>query len=198
MQVEQIMSNLSAKTSKLFRLLWLLPVALVFWIVNNITVRHIFKKKMGLIENARVWLMRAQGAKIGTGSAIRKGQFITDFTLLEIGKSSTLGPFSRLFLFDQLTIGDYVEIGSGLTVHTSEHELTNVEEPLGKQGAKRSAVTIQSDVYIGSNVTILAGTLIENRVVIGAGSLVKGHLKSGYLYGGVPVKQIKRLPGTKK
>jgi maltose O-acetyltransferase len=148
---------------------------------------------MGLNERARVFFARALGANIGKKSVLRKGQFITSFEHLNIGDRTTIGPFGRFFLFAELTIGDDVEIGSGLTVHTSEHLLDDPSKPLGKQGNRRAKVVISSDVYIGSNVTITTGSVIERRVVVAAGAVVSGTLKSGSIYGGVPAKPIKQL-----
>jgi maltose O-acetyltransferase len=136
---------------------------------------------MGLNERARVFFARALGANIGKKSVLRKGQFITSFEHLNIGDRTTIGPFGRFFLFAELTIGDDVEIGSGLTVHTSEHLLDDPSKPLGKQGNRRAKVVISSDVYI------------ERRVVVAAGAVVSGTLNSGSIYGGVPAKPIKQL-----
>ena len=52
------------------------------------------------------------------------------------------------------------------------------------------SIQINSNVYIGNKTTILPGTHIESNVIIGACSLVKGNLKSGYVYAGVPAKKI--------
>ena len=110
-----------------------------------------------------------------------------------MGARSKIGPFCQLFLNDRLVIGDDVEIGSGLVVHTAEHIISDKTKPLAKQGAHYRPVEIKSDVYMGSNVTILPGVTIQSRVVVGACALVSSNLKSGYLYGGVPAKQIRPL-----
>jgi acetyltransferase-like isoleucine patch superfamily enzyme len=170
---------------------WL--AGLTFWISNSITTRHFFRKKMDVFERLRVASMRGLGARIGSRTAIRKGAFVNDFRRLIIGERTTIGPFCRMFLFEDLVIGNDVEIGSGLTVHTSEHITDDPNKPLGKQGTRRATVKIASDTYIGSNVTILCGAVIESRVIVGAGSVVRGTLKSGFIYAGVPAKQIREI-----
>lgn len=172
---------------------FLLPIILIYVVLNSYAPRHFFKKKMGVFEKGRVYCLHLLGTQIGEGAVVRKGLFITDFSKFKLGKNSTLGPFAKLFLFEHFTVGDNVEIGSGLTVHTSEHLLVDATKPLGKQNSFRAPVSIDSDVYLGSNVTILSGTQIDSRVVVGACSLVKGHLESGYLYAGVPARKIKPL-----
>ena len=172
---------------------YLLPIILIYLVFNAYAPRHLFKKKMGIFEKGRVFCLQALGVQLGKGAVVRKGLFITDFSKFKLGTNSTLGPFARLFLFDNFTVGDNVEIGSGLTVHTSEHLLNDSSKPLGKQSSLRAPVSIASDVYLGSNVTILSGSKIDSRVVVGACSLVKGHLESGFLYAGVPARKIKPL-----
>jgi carbonic anhydrase/acetyltransferase-like protein (isoleucine patch superfamily) len=55
--------------------------------------------------------------------------------------------------------------------------------------------TIGNQVLVGMSATVLDGVVIEDQVVIGAGSLVPPgkRLKSGYLYLGSPVKQVRPL-----
>ncbi|MDQ5920938.1 MAG: hypothetical protein QG673_994 [Pseudomonadota bacterium] len=57
------------------------------------------------------------------------------------------------------------------------------------------ACTIKDNVLVGMGSTILDGAIIESNVFIGAGSLVPPNktLKSGYLYLGNPLKQIRPL-----
>lgn len=98
------------------------------------------------------------------------------------------------FLYSKLSIGDNVEIGSGLTVHTSEHAFSDTARPLSKQGAEHKPVTIGNDVYMGSSVTVLSGVTIGDRCVIGAGAVVTKDLESGYVYVGVPARKLKPLP----
>ena len=49
------------------------------------------------------------------------------------------------------------------------------------------------NVYIGSNVTILSGVTICSNVVVAAGAVVVSDLGSGFVYGGVPAKQLRPL-----
>lgn len=52
-------------------------------------------------------------------------------------------------------------------------------------------VNIGNEVWIGANTTILKGTVIENNCIVAANSLVMGRLKSRYIYGGNPCKELK-------
>ena len=73
-----------------------------------------------------------------------------------------------------LLIGDDVTIGHKVMLHGCE---------------------IQNRVLVGMGSIVLDNAIIESDVIIGAGSLVPPNktLKSGYLYIGSPVKQIREL-----
>lgn len=164
---------------------------LVFSLCNTIEIRHDVAVIGEIIEELRGYSLVKRGAVIKNGSFVRFQSYIVNPRNLTMGSGSKLGVGAKLFLFDRLEIGDNVEIGSDLTVHTSEHRIVSPDLPLCKQGAIYEPVTIGSDVYIGSRVVILPGSIIENRVVVGAGAIVKGTLRSGAIYAGVPARKIK-------
>jgi len=170
----------------------------VFWriiycLANNIEVRYDAPKVGLLVESIRINSLKKIGAVIGRDSWVRFHSYIVNPQYILIGAHSKIGVGAKLFLYDQFIVGDRVEIGSGLTVHTAEHKISDATVPLCKQGAIYAPVIIDSDVYIGSNVIILPGTIIKTRVVVGAGAVVKGILETGYVYGGVPARKIKQL-----
>ncbi len=55
------------------------------------------------------------------------------------------------------------------------------------------AVTIDDNVFVGFNSTILPGVNIGSNAIIAAGSLVNRDVKAGTVVGGVPAKQIKTV-----
>lgn len=73
-----------------------------------------------------------------------------------------------------LIIGEDVTVGHHVTLH---------------------GCTIGNRVLVGINTVILDDVVIEDDVMIGAGSLVPPRkvLKSGYLYVGSPVQQVRPL-----
>jgi maltose O-acetyltransferase len=169
--------------------------ALIFCITNHIDIRYFFYLPWFSlrIERLRCSGLKMMGAKIGQNSYIRSGLFITYPAYLTIGNDSKIGVRSELYLYTDLIIGDNVEAGSDLIIHTSEHLFSNPILPLTKQGSKYSPVYIGSDVYIGSRVIILPGVTIGDRVVIASGSIVAKDLKSGFIYAGIPSTPIREL-----
>ncbi len=87
-------------------------------------------------------------------------------------------------------------IADRLTVHTGNHafvvgklttEITEENKPFGYD----KDVVIESDVWIGCNVTLLAGTHIGRGAVIAAGSVVNKDVPPYAIVGGIPAKFIR-------
>ena len=70
----------------------------------------------------------------------------------------------------EVYIGDNVMIGPNTTITTVGHPIT----PKGRREhlAWASEITIDNDVWLGTNVTVLPGVTIGNNVVVGAGAIV--------------------------
>lgn len=145
------------------------------------------------VETLRQGALRLAGAQVGQNSFVRAGCDITFPKYLSIAENSKINNNAGLYLFDKFTIGSNVEIGPELLVYTGDHHISDPAQPLAKQGTYNSPVVIENDVYIGSRVTLLKGTKIESRVVVAAGAVVSGVLESGYIYGGIPAKKLKKL-----
>lgn len=85
------------------------------------------------------------------------------------------GPFNEAGW--PLNIGSDVTIGHNATLH---------------------GCTIGNEVLIGMAATVMDGAVVEDQVVIAAGALVtpKKHLRSGFLYGGSPAREMRKLNDT--
>lgn len=92
-----------------------------------------------------------------------------------------------------ISIGDNVCISEGLTVFVHDYSAFVQRNITGEVLGGVGGVTIGNNIQIGANVTILMGTVIKDNVIIAAGAVCKGVLESGFVYGGVPARQIQRL-----
>lgn len=166
----------------------------LLYIFNNLSLKHLISKsKINYLDNIKRLIFNQLGAKIETKSYLRSKSYVLKPENLIIGKNVTLGFNCRIINHSVVKIGDNTEIGENLYVITNDHVWNDENSPLGKQGIKTKSIEIGKGVYIGSNVTILSGVKISDNVVIGASSLVNKDLESGFLYCGVPAKQIKPL-----
>ena len=90
----------------------------------------------------------------------------------------------------RVIIGDYTQFGSGVQILTPLHPLNAALRRKQEYGA---AVTIGSDVWVGSGAIILPGVCIGSRTVIGAGSVVSRSLPENVLAVGNPCRVIREI-----
>ena len=112
---------------------------------------------------------------------------------VNLGNGVSIHPFCYLDGYGGLCIGDNVSIAHGCSILTFEHQWDQLGVPIKYNPVNARSVKIENDVWIGCGVRVLSGSYIESRVVVAAGSVVKGRLESGWIYGGVPAKKLKKL-----
>ena len=124
--------------------------------------------EVSLAENVSVWpfaVIRGDVNYIKIG----KNSNVQDHAMLHVSHKNAAKPNGS-----PLIIGEDVTIGHHVTLH---------------------GCTVGNRVLIGINTIVLDDVIIEDDVMIGAGSLVPPRkvLKSGYLYVGSPVQQVRPL-----
>lgn len=94
-------------------------------------------------------------------------------------------------------IGNHVSIAPNcvlVTVSSANNGTTINDIPYVKNVLTRSAsITVEDNVWIGANVTILPGVTIGHHSVLGAGSVVTRNVEPFSVYAGVPAKKIRDL-----
>lgn len=114
---------------------------------------------------------------------------------LVIGSNVSLHYWSFFSAQGGLTIGDDVAIGHGCSILTSKHEFGDRTMTIKAQPITLHRVIIGDDVWIGANVTILAGVTIGPRTIVAAGAVVTQSFPEGHvIIGGIPAREIRRLP----
>ena len=95
----------------------------------------------------------------------------------------------------EISIGDYTFFGHNVCLLTGTHDIRKKgQERHDAIPASGRDIHIGKGVWIASNVTILGPCTIGDHAVIAAGSVVcGGDLPGGYVYGGIPAKQIKPI-----
>lgn len=102
---------------------------------------------------------------------------------------------------NNIEIGDYVNIGAGCLIMDSDfHEISwkgrrkdYVKRAQLNRNIKTAPVKVGNDVFIGARSIICKGVSIGDRSIIAAGSVVAKNIPSDEVWGGNPVKFIKRL-----
>lgn len=91
---------------------------------------------------------------------------------LTMGDSSSIGPFSFVGCSGKIEIGSNVMIGPRVSLFAENHNFSNVNTSIKKQGVNNKGITIEDDCWIGSGVIILDGVTIGHGSVIGAGVII--------------------------
>lgn len=116
---------------------------------------------------------------------------------LVIGRNVSLHCWSFISAQGGLTIGNDVAIGHGCSILTTEHGFDDPNIPIKAQPISLGPVRISDDVWIGANVTILAGVTLGPRSIVAAGAVVTQSFPDGHMIiGGIPAREIRRLPTT--
>lgn len=96
-----------------------------------------------------------------------------------------------------IQIGKKSNIQDGVIIHGTYKKSQTIigQEVSVGHGAVLHGCTIQDRVLIGMKAVILDNVIIESNVLVAAGAIVleNSHLKSGWIYGGVPARPIKKL-----
>lgn len=119
--------------------------------------------------------------------------FICDYGFnLSIGVGSFMNFGGIVLDSSPVTIGDHVQIATGVQLLTAEHPLDAGER---RQGIELNRpVTIEDGVWIGAGVIVCPGVTIGEDSVIGAGSIVTRDVPPGVLAFGNPCRVVRELP----
>ena len=95
-----------------------------------------------------------------------------------------------------IVIGNNVKVGGNVRIFDHDyHSLNYLDRRVGQsdqQNARSAPIQIGDDVFIGTNTIILKGVAIGNRAIIGAGSVVGCDIPSDEIWGGNPVRCLKK------
>lgn len=116
---------------------------------------------------------------------------------LTIGENTGISS-SLIFCANSVTIGKNVKIGGGCRIFDTDfHNTKNFKErrTSATDGPKAETrpVTIEDDVFIGTNCIIGKGVTIGSRSIIAAGSVVVKNVPSDEVWGGNPACFIKEI-----
>ncbi len=158
---------------------------------------------------------------IKRGVTLGKNVIIKSHTVIEnckIGDNSSIGPFARIephsIIGKRVKIGNFVEIkNSTIGDSTSIKHLSYIgDSKLGKHvnigagtitcnydGKNKNKTIIKDNVFVGSNVSLIAPLTIKENSTIGAGSVITKNIPSKSLaIERSPLKIVKKIKKPKK
>ncbi|SRR5260221_9164591 len=133
--------------------------------------------------------------KIGKKTRLRKGFVVTHLRNLEIGNNCYINRNNLFNNGGKITIGSNCTIGFDnkfLTVNHIEKDKVRSEN---NYSFYYKNVQIGDNVWITTNCVILPGSVIEDNVIVTPNSVVKGTLLRNWIYGGNPLKKVRKTEG---
>lgn len=114
-----------------------------------------------------------------------------------IGNNVTIGTNFHISAIGQITIGDNVLMGKGVTIVDNGHGYpTRYDmdiDPKKRNLRVYGPLTIEKNVWIGDKVTIIGGITIGQGAIIGSNSVVTKDIPPYSVVVGIPAKIIKQL-----
>ena len=138
-------------SNKLYRVLW----KLVYLMAFRLSPLPLF--------GYRRLILRIFGAEISPSARIYPSSEIWFPANLEVGESSTIGPFVRVYNQGKITIGEKVVISQYSYLCASTHDYNSASHPL-----VLSPISIENDVWISAGAFIGPGVTIREGSVVGA------------------------------
>ena len=111
---------------------------------------------------------------------------------IHIGNNVFIGNNTEFNISSKILIADDCLIASNCTFIDHNHGLSESKVPIRLQQTKSRPITIDENVWIGANSTILIGVSIGKGAVIGAGSVVTKNIPPNEIWAGVPAKLIRK------
>lgn len=130
--------------------------------------------------------------KIGNHCHLRSGTQIHSWCgFVEIGNHCSINPNTVMYGTGGIRIGNYVRIAANTIIIASMHKFDRLDTPIRCQGYTAEGITIEDDVWIGANASILDGVKIGCGSVVGAGAVVNKDVQPYSVVVGVPAKVIR-------
>jgi acetyltransferase-like isoleucine patch superfamily enzyme len=137
-------------------------------------------------------LLRLAGAHIGINVRICSSTRIFGSGNLTIGNNTWIGHETMLAVFDDITIGDNVNIAPRCYIGTGSHFIDPNGDSIAGQG-KQLPIMINDGAWLCVGSIVLPGTVIKKKAIIAAGSVVSGVVKEYELVGSGLAYHIKFL-----
>lgn len=157
----------------------------------------------GVRINDLVKMVSPETIEIGAGTRLCDSVFLLG--PLKIGEKCDIQPGVVFWGGGTCEVGDRVSIGANTVILTGEYEMQGIDGPLFMvdfaephqatyAGVSVPVTRIDSDAYIGCNVSIRRGVHIGRGVVIGMGAVVNKDVPAWEIWAGVPARKIGERP----
>lgn len=150
-----------------------------------------FSPSVGLFKDKRILFYEETIEKCESGLYVHPGVIIYFPSNIEIGRNLYLNRGVFITASTKIIIGNDVLIGPNTIINSGNHKFEDPNTNISDQGHILNPISIEDGVWIGANVTILAGVSIGKGAIIAAGSVVTKSIAPLTIAAGIPAKKIK-------
>ena len=146
-------------------------------------------------KNTKIYAKVKGGCVIGRGTDIgENNEIIACYpeNKVVIGDNCCIGHDNVIVGGGNITIGDNALISSYIKMLASNHNYSDISQPIKFQGSTSKDIIIGESTWIGFNVIVVAGVTIGKHCVIGGGSVVTKDIPDYSVAVGNPAKVVKR------
>jgi acetyltransferase-like isoleucine patch superfamily enzyme len=132
--------------------------------------------------------------KIGSFSILTTTSHLSKFGKgLKMGNNSAIGDYTHFCASGGIEIGNDVIMGSYICFHSENHNYQDTTKLIREQGVTSKGIKLGNNIWVGSKVTFLDGSLVGDNCVIASGAIVNGVFPDNVVIGGIPAKIIKKI-----
>jgi acetyltransferase-like isoleucine patch superfamily enzyme len=141
---------------------------------------------------AKIFFLRSIGMNVSYPCFIDEGFDCMFPSNITISKNCSFGNNNKIWAFNKIYIGSYVQTAIGLTLISGGHATDSFTPQTENQ-----EIILEGENWIGANVTIIGGVRIGRGAIIAAGAVVTSDIPSYTIAGGIPARVLKkRLPSA--
>lgn len=159
--------------------------------IRKIWFIHLRKKDGRFAMLKRYVLIKTLAKRVGKNVAIFPDVYFENIEKLEIGSNVSIHQMCYIDAEGGIEIGDDVSVAHRSTILSSNHVYDDVDIPIKYQGMILKRTILESNLWIGAGVSIMAGVHIASGCVIGAGSVVTHNIESNSIAVGNPARVLK-------
>jgi len=129
--------------------------------------------------------------RLGGFAWVQPGVTFVQTDRLEVGRMAGINTGAYINAVGGVTLGDYVLIGSNVTISSGRHEIDGRLPPIFARPTTPDPIRIEDDVWIGAGAVILPGVTLRRGSVVGANSVVNRSTQEYEVVFGAPARRIR-------
>jgi len=162
---------------------WLKALVLILFVTGIVSVVQQVKPPADLLN------LKSSLGSCGQAVSIQWPVVVAEPETVHLGQEVSLAAFVHVWGGGGVYIGNRVMIGAHTAIASRTHDYG---QDIMYYTVVRKPVTIEDDVWIGSNCVILPGIHIGEGAVVGAGSVVTRDIDAKTVVAGVPARVVAR------